>query len=100
MKIMDTVKTIELIKAVDECDGVNEKLRVAAYCRVSMDSDDQINSFIAQGESEHISENVRWGISKRMENIYRVGVLLYGTTPNSPPLFKLFGKHNKTPPLN
>ena len=45
---MDTVKTVELIKAVDECDGVNEKLRVAAYCRVSTDSDDQINSFIAQ----------------------------------------------------
>ncbi len=27
---MNTVKTIELIKAVDECEGVNEKLRVAS----------------------------------------------------------------------
>ncbi len=45
---MDTVKTVELIKAVDEYDGAGEKLRVAAYCRVSTDSDDQINSFIAQ----------------------------------------------------
>ena len=25
-----------------------EKLRVAAYCRVSSDSDDQLNSFLAQ----------------------------------------------------
>lgn len=54
---MDTVKTVELIKAVDECDGANEKLRVAAYCRVSTNSDDQINSFIAQ--VRYYSEYIR-----------------------------------------
>lgn len=48
MKYMFREKTVELIKASSECDDTVEKLRVAAYCRVSTDSEDQINSFIAQ----------------------------------------------------
>ena len=37
-------------------------LRVAAYCRVSTDSDDQINSFVAQNNhySELISSHDKW----------------------------------------
>ena len=52
-----------------------QKIRLAAYCRVSSDSEDQRHSYIqpgaefyitiygsvAQSESENISANVRWG---------------------------------------
>ena len=37
------------IHVIDARTGtIAEKLRVAAYCRVSSDSDDQLNSFLAQ----------------------------------------------------
>ena len=45
-----------------------QKLRVAAYCRVSSDSSDQMNSFAAQKESESISGNMRWSYQHRMKN--------------------------------
>ena len=48
MKYMLPEKTVELIKASSEYDGGTKKLRVAAYCRVSTEKEDQINSFIAQ----------------------------------------------------
>ena len=39
-----------------------QKLRVAAYCRVSSDSSDQLNSFMAQTRyyTDLISSNVSW----------------------------------------
>ena len=43
---MADIREIRVIKPTKNND--KEKLRVAAYCRVSTDSDDQINSFIAQ----------------------------------------------------
>ena len=38
------------IKVIQPTMGLNEvkKIRMAAYCRVSSDSDDQLNSFMAQ----------------------------------------------------
>ncbi len=41
------VKKVQVIKATKDID-VNKKIRVAAYCRVSTDKGDQINSFLAQ----------------------------------------------------
>ena len=43
---MADIREIRVIKPNKK--DAKEKLRVAAYCRVSTDSDDQINSFIAQ----------------------------------------------------
>ena len=43
---MADIREIRVIKPTKN--NAKEKLRVAAYCRVSTDSDDQINSFIAQ----------------------------------------------------
>ena len=45
---MDTaVKEVQVIKATITGEKT-EKIRVAAYCRVSTDKDDQLNSFFAQ----------------------------------------------------
>lgn len=43
---MTTTKDVQLIRGNKS--SVEENLRVAAYCRVSTDSEDQINSFMAQ----------------------------------------------------
>ena len=43
---MADIREIRVIKPTKN--NAKEKIRVAAYCRVSTDSDDQINSFIAQ----------------------------------------------------
>lgn len=45
---MSTVaKEVQVIKATKTGEKA-EKIRVAAYCRVSTDKDDQLNSFFAQ----------------------------------------------------
>ena len=41
------VKEVQVIKATKTGEKT-EKIRVAAYCRVSTDKDDQLNSFFAQ----------------------------------------------------
>ena len=53
---MQHVNDVTLIKAVTEADR-DQKLRVGAYCRVSTDSDDQLNSFIAQ--VRHYNDYIR-----------------------------------------
>lgn len=45
-KKMETKRAVQVIRANKSF--VEETLRVAAYCRVSTDSEDQINSFMAQ----------------------------------------------------
>ena len=54
----------------------NVRLRVAAYTRVSSDSEDQLNSFAAQNRyyTELISSKAEWRIHRRFivaENIYQ-----------------------------
>jgi len=44
---MDFQKKVTRIKAVNEKE-YKKKIRVGAYCRVSTDSDDQVDSFVAQ----------------------------------------------------
>ena len=43
----------------------DKKLRVAAYCRVSSDSSDQLNSFATQLEyyTEYIQSNEEWKLA-------------------------------------
>jgi len=44
---MDELRQIHVIRATKDL-AQDNKIRVAAYCRVSSDSDDQVNSFMAQ----------------------------------------------------
>lgn len=60
-------REVKVIRAVSE---VAEKniLRVAAYCRVSTDSDDQANSFIAQ--VKYYNDFIRLSDSMELVDIY------------------------------
>lgn len=54
------------IHVIDARTGTTaEKLRVAAYCRVSSDSDDQLNSFLAQVRhyTTYIGQNPEWELT-------------------------------------
>lgn len=54
------------IHVIDARTGTSaEKLRVAAYCRVSSDSDDQLNSFLAQVRhyTTYIGQNPEWKLA-------------------------------------
>ena len=55
-------KNIIVIEAAEQPEQV--KVRVAAYCRVSTDSDDQENSFAAQTRyfTTKISANENWSL--------------------------------------
>ena len=55
-------RKVKIIRAASEIAEKN-LLRVAAYCRVSTDSDDQVNSFIAQ--VKYYNDFIR--MSDRME---------------------------------
>lgn len=59
---MPQVQVIEPIHPI--YDYLPEKLRVCAYARVSSDSDDQLNSFVAQVDyyTELITGNEEWDL--------------------------------------
>ena len=44
---MEDLRQVFVIKATKDI-SPDDKIKVAAYCRVSTDSDDQLNSFIEQ----------------------------------------------------
>ena len=54
----------------------NDKIRIAAYCRVSTDSQDQINSFAAQIRhySDYVNRNPRYTLI----DIYADEEIIYG----------------------
>ena len=59
------VQVIEKIQGrIDRTTGlqINRKLKVAAYARVSTDSEDQLNSFESQVKyyNEKIAKNIEW----------------------------------------
>lgn len=59
------VQVIEKIQGrIDRTTGlqINRKLKVAAYARVSTDSEDQLNSFESQVKyyNEKITKNIEW----------------------------------------
>lgn len=57
-------------------DTVNKQLRVCAYCRVSTDSEDQLESYKAQVAyyTDAIAKNPRW----RFVDIYADEEIIYG----------------------
>ena len=59
------VQVIEKVQGrIDRATGlqINRKLKVAAYARVSTDSEDQLNSFESQVKyyNEKIAKNIEW----------------------------------------
>ena len=45
---MNAQRTVQIIRPISEISTEEQKIKAAAYCRVSTDSDDQENSFLAQ----------------------------------------------------
>ena len=45
---MNAQRTVQIIRPSSELSTEDQKIKAAAYCRVSTDSDDQENSFLAQ----------------------------------------------------
>ena len=74
------------VKVINPTLGANaeRKLRVAAYCRVSTDSSDQINSFIAQ--MRYYSDYIRNHESMVFVDIY-ADEGITGTQANKRPNF-------------
>ena len=61
---MEELRQIHVIRATKDL-AQDNKIRVAAYCRVSSDSDDQVNSFMAQ-VSGHLVCDECGGIYRRI----------------------------------
>lgn len=59
-------REVKVIRALS--DAENQKLRVAAYCRVSTDSEDQVNSFIAQ--VKYYNDFIRISDTMELVDIY------------------------------
>lgn len=64
---MSTTREVRVIKATKGNDVAN-KIRVAAYCRVSSDSQDQANSFFAQ--VKYYNDYIRANEDMRLVDIY------------------------------
>ena len=69
------MKEVQVIRATKHLDE-EDVIRVGAYCRVSTDHEDQINSFLAQMQyySEYIRENERM----KLVDIYADEEIIYG----------------------
>ncbi len=78
---MATVTVIPA-KPMQELKGLEAtaKLRVAAYCRVSTDNEEQLSSYEAQVShyTDHIKRNPEWEFSKRLmkQRIYKIKTLV------------------------
>lgn len=73
---MSTVaKEVQVIKATKPGEKA-EKIRVAAYCRVSTDKDDQLNSFFAQ--MRYYTDFVRSNDKMVLVDIYADEGIIYG----------------------
>jgi len=64
---MNTAKEIRIIQPTKQGD-LSDKIRVAAYCRVSTDSSDQLNSFYAQ--VKYYTDYIRNNENMRLVDIY------------------------------
>lgn len=69
------VKEVQVIKATITGEKT-EKIRVAAYCRVSTDKDDQLNSFFAQ--MRYYRDYVRGNDRMVLVDIYADEGIIYG----------------------
>ena len=68
-------KEVKIIRPTSEM-AKNSVLRVAAYCRVSTDSDDQVNSFIAQ--VKYYNDFIRLSDGMELVDIYADEAVIIG----------------------
>ena len=68
-------KQVQVIKATKYLDE-EDIIRVAAYCRVSTDSDDQVNSFLAQ--MQYYNDYIRSNDKMKLVDIYADEGMIYG----------------------
>ena len=82
----ETVKPMKIVTKLDanplllKTRNVNAVLNVAAYCRVSTESEDQLNSYEAQMAyySGYIAKNPKW----RFVDIYADATVIIGLKQN------------------
>jgi len=81
------MKNVEVIKATSNITNrafskTLDRTRVAAYCRVSTDSEDQLNSYKSQVQyyTDYITEKAEWVLV----DIYADDETSYGGIPKSP----------------
>lgn len=72
---MNKAREIRVIKATKQ-GNLSGKIRVAAYCRVSIDSSDQLNSFYAQ--VKYYTDYMRNNEDMRLVDIYAEEETIYG----------------------
>lgn len=79
---MENIKKKEVL-VINPTKGqlADKKLRVAAYCRVSTDSEDQVNSFIAQ--VKYYSDFIKQDSNKVLVDIYADEAVIIGLKPPS-----------------
>lgn len=70
------------VTVIDPVGQEKAKLRVAAYARVSSDSTDQLNSYLAQVDyyTRHIGENPDWELA----DLYADGCIKIGLNQKHP----------------
>ena len=73
---MPTVTVIQPIIAAEQ----NTKIRCAAYCRVSSDSEDQLNSFMAQ--TRYYSQVFKDSETEELIDIYADATVIIGLKQN------------------
>lgn len=74
------IKEVKIIKPTAEADNA-VKLRVAVYCRVSTDGDDQMNSFYAQ--MKYYSDFIHRNPGMELVDIYADEAVIIGLKPPS-----------------
>lgn len=72
---MNAAREIRIIQPTKQSD-LSNKIRVAAYCRVSTDSNDQLNSFYAQ--VKYYTDYIYNNENMRLVDIYADEYILYG----------------------
>ena len=80
MPCQKIITKIEANPALVSRKNSNKPLNVAAYCRVSTDAEDQINSYHAQVSyyTEHIMQNPKW----RFVKVYADATVIIGLKQN------------------
>ena len=68
-------KQVQVIKATKYLDE-EDVIRVAAYCRVSFDKQDQINSFLAQ--MQYYTDYIRGNKKMKLVDLYADEGMIYG----------------------
>ena len=78
---MNAQRTVQIIRPSSELSTEDQKIKAAAYCRVSTDSDDQENSFLAQ--VKYYSDYIGSREDMILVDIYADEAVIIGLKPPS-----------------